>query len=135
MRDGQTQKFKKATVPGGIDQFLARYSAKIVQVSGASAGREFPLDGKRLTIGRGPGVDVALEDATMSRQHAAIEYSGEGFRIRDLGSTNGILLDGKQVQVGDLDHGDRFQIGTLRFQIVIEEREETPDTYELSSET
>jgi len=135
MRDGQTQKFKKAAVRSGIKEFLARFNAKIVLVSGTSAGQEFQLDGKPLTVGRGPGVDVALDDATMSRQHAAIEYSREGFRIRDLGSTNGILLNGKPVQVGDLDHGDRFQIGTLRFQIVIEERAETPDTYELSSET
>ena len=134
MRDGQTQRFKKAAVPRGIKEFLARFNAKIVLISGASAGQEFQLDGKPLTIGRGPGVDVALDDATMSRQHAAIEYSREGFRIRDLGSTNGLTVNGERVQIGELDHGDSFKIGNQQFQLLVEEQEAVPDTYELPSD-
>ena len=79
-------------------------------------------------------MDLTFVDPEMSRQHAVIEYSGERFQIRDLGSTNGIVLNGKRVQAGDIKHGDRFEIGSQGFQFVIEKRETTPNTYELSPE-
>ena len=69
----------------------------------------------------------------MSRQHAAIEFSGEGFRLRDLGSTNGTTLNGQPVQSAELRHGDRFEIGGRSFMLAIEERELEPDAYELQS--
>jgi pSer/pThr/pTyr-binding forkhead associated (FHA) protein len=80
-------------------------------------------------------VDIVLTDSAMSRQHAAIDYSDDGFRIQDLGSTNGLLLDEQPVQVGTLTHGSRFEIGGHVFQLVIEEREEAPEVYELPSES
>ena len=135
MRDGQTRKLKTSAIRVRIKDFLVRFQAKIVVVSGAAAGQEFLLDRQRLTLGRGPNVDVVLDDAAMSRQHAAIEYAGAGFRILDLGSTNGVLLNDEPVQAGEIGHGDRFQIGNQRFQLVIEKREDVSETYELPSET
>lgn len=135
MRDGRTRKLRQPAKNGGMREFLQSFQAKVVVVSGRSAGEEFVLDRERLTLGRGPGVDVAFDDPAMSRQHASIEYSGEEeFRIRDLGSTNGLRVNGKPVDAGDLKHGDVVEIGALGLQLVIEEREQTPEVYELSSE-
>jgi pSer/pThr/pTyr-binding forkhead associated (FHA) protein len=78
-------------------------------------------------------VDKAFDDPAMSRQHAAIEFCGTGLRIRDLGSTNGTLLNGTAVQSAELCHGDRFEIGGRHFLLAIEEREHEPDAYELKS--
>jgi pSer/pThr/pTyr-binding forkhead associated (FHA) protein len=80
---------------------------------------------------RGPSVDLAFDDPAMSRQHVAIEYADEQFRVRDLGSTNGVLLNGEPVQVGEIDDGDRIEIGSHEFQLVVEVREPEPETYEL----
>ncbi len=67
----------------------------------------------------------------MSRQHAVIEFANEGFRVRDLGSTNGVLLNGKPVQAADIKHGDQLDIGSRRMTLVIDERSVEPDVYEL----
>ncbi|MDX1390440.1 MAG: FHA domain-containing protein, partial [Acidobacteriota bacterium] len=85
-------------------------------------------------IGRGPGVHVILQDPAVSRQHAAIEFVNGRFRVVDLGSTNGILVEGKPVEARELDNGHRFEIGGRVMQLVIEEREATPDTYEITAE-
>ena len=132
MRDGKTRKRRSASGAPGVREFLERFQAKVVLVSGDDAGAGFPLDRERMILGRGPGVDRAFNDPAMSRQHAAIEFSGGGFRIRDLGSTNGVLLNGASVQAAELRHGDRFEIGGQRFLLAVEEREQEPETYELN---
>lgn len=115
----------------GFEEFRSRFEPRVVVLSGRVAGQEFPLDQERLTLGRGPGVDVAFDDSAMSRQHAAIEFGDERFRIVDLESTNGVLVNGDPVFSSSLSHGDRFQLGTLQFQIVIEERQEEDEAYVL----
>jgi len=116
-----------------MQDFLNRYVAKVTVVSGLGAGAGFTIDRERVIVGRGPGVDRVFDDPAMSRQHAAIEFSGSGFRLRDLGSTNGTLLNGTTVQSAELRDGDQFEIGGRRFLLAIEEREREPDAYELES--
>jgi len=116
-----------------MQDFLDSYVAKVTVVSGPGAGAGFTIDRERVIVGRGPGVDRAFDDAAMSRQHAAIEFNGSSFRLRDLGSTNGTLLNGTAVQSAELRHGDRFEIGGQRFLLAIEEREHEPDAYELKA--
>jgi pSer/pThr/pTyr-binding forkhead associated (FHA) protein len=133
MRDGKTRKRPSAGGAPRLDDFLDLYVARVTLLSGPSAGAGFAIDRERVIVGRGPGVDRAFDDPAMSRQHAALEFCGTGFRLRDLGSTNGTLLNGTQVQSAELRHGDRFEIGGQRFVLAIEERETEPDTYELKS--
>lgn len=133
MRDGKTRKLARKSDEGGLVEFQQNYRAKVVVIAGADAGEEHILDRERVTIGRGPSVDLVFDDSAMSRQHAAIEYAGDGFRIWDLGSTNGVFLNGKPIQAGDVAHGDRFEIGGREFQLVIEELEQEPEVFELSS--
>lgn len=134
MRDGLTKRLKATQTADNVEDFLKAFQAKLVVLSGGSAGAQFELDCAQITLGRGPGVDLAFDDPAMSRQHAAVEYSGQGFRVRDLGSTNGILVNDKSVQAGELGHGDRVKIGSRVFQMLIEEREQVPQTYELPAE-
>jgi pSer/pThr/pTyr-binding forkhead associated (FHA) protein len=98
-------------------------------LSGSAQGSEFTLDREQLSVGRGPGVDIAIEDPTVSKQHASIEFSGEGFRIRDLGSTNGISVNGAPSRASSLKHGDCFQVGDVKFQLVVEPCEAEPPVY------
>lgn len=134
MRDGYTEKLK--TMPTGIDRqaFFETFRAKLIALTGRDAGMEYDLDRDCVTMGRGPGVDFAFDDPAMSRQHAAVDYADGGFKIRDLGSTNGLRINGNRVQVDEIKHGDRLEVGTQVFQLVIEEREDTPNTYELTPE-
>src|SRR5215207_793209 len=77
-------------------------------------------DGKRLvvgaggaTIGRSRSCDVVLDDANVSRQHAEVRPRGGGWIVADLGSTNGIAVNGLRVeQAHALKPGDRIELGT-----------------------
>src|SRR5262245_27548269 len=132
MRDGRTRKLRSKNIKANdIRDFLSRYSATVVVLSGPAAGQEIALDRERTILGRGPGVDVEFDDETRSRQHAAIEYTNAHFRIRDLGSTNGMKVNDSRVQAGALEHGDQFTLGALRFQFVIDEVESAADVYEI----
>ena len=90
MRDGKTRKHRSAAGAPRMQELLDHYVAKVMLVSGPDAGAGFAID-RESHRRPGPGVDRAFDDPAMSRQHAAIEFSGTGFRIRDLGSTNGTI--------------------------------------------
>jgi pSer/pThr/pTyr-binding forkhead associated (FHA) protein len=105
--------------------------ASLVIVEGGAEGSEFALERERCVVGRGPGVDLALDDAAMSRQHAAFERGAEGWRVRDLGSTNGVRVNGAPVEVADLKHGDRVALGEHVLQYLVEVRERGPRTYKV----
>jgi pSer/pThr/pTyr-binding forkhead associated (FHA) protein len=74
-------------------------------------------------------VDVAFDDAEMSRQHAAVEFTGGGFRLCDLGSTNGTVVNGTLVRARELAHGDRIELGQHVVQLRLEQHEVEPTVY------
>lgn len=59
-----------------------------------------------ILIGRGLEADVRLDDSTVSRKHASICFVGDGFEIKDLGSSNGTIVSGRPVQGSEIlnDH-------------------------------
>jgi hypothetical protein len=78
------------------------------------------MNGKRLvvgaagaTIGRSRSCDVVLDDANVSRRHAEVRPRGGGWFVADLGSTNGVAVNGVPIeQAHALRPGDRIEIGT-----------------------
>ncbi len=120
MRDGLTRKMTADTIDDS--SFLRRHLVSIVLVSGENAGAEYAIDKDTFTLGRGPAVDLAFDNEHLSRQHAALEATEHGFRVRDMGSTNGLKVDGETVNAHDLTHGDKFAIGNLVFQYVVQEK-------------
>ena len=121
MKDGRTRKLAQHE-GGRKPSFLVTHSAAIVFASGPLGGTELPLEQERVTLGRGSGADLVLDDASVSNLHAALELTGAGFRIRDLGSTNGVRVNGGRVAAAELKHGDRLEIGSLAFRYVVEAR-------------
>jgi hypothetical protein len=69
-----------------------------------------PLTGPVTTLGRGTDVDLRIDDPGVSRRHAEIR-SGATTTIVDLGSTNGIVVDGRRVRQAPLDDGSVVVIG------------------------
>jgi hypothetical protein len=65
------------------------------------------------TIGRSHDCDVVLEDVGVSRRHANIRPGPDGWMLEDLGSTNGVLVNGEQVRGAQpLRQGDRVELGS-----------------------
>lgn len=134
MRDGQTRRLERRNDDHGVSDYLRAHEVRLVVIAGPAAGAEFPVRRERHLLGRGPGVDIVLDDQALSRQHAAIEYDGRTFRVRDLGSTNGIAVDGRVVQVAELNGGERIEVGSQVLRYVVEQREAEPEVYELTPE-
>ena len=75
------------------------------------AGRRRILDTNRAVLGRSSDVDVQIEDPNVSRRHAEVVQQGSTWWVIDLGSTNGVEVDGSRVQRARLDDGTSFVIG------------------------
>ncbi len=94
----------------------APHEAILVVYSGGGKGWEYALGPKRTVVGRDPDVEVTLDDESVSRRHAAIIKSGDGYFLRDLGSKNGTyfrgVLRGAEQPLSD---GDQFRIGKSDF--------------------
>ncbi len=73
--------------------------------------RVIPLDKPRLTIGRRPGHDVQLGSLEVSRDHAEIARTSEGYLLRDGGSRYGTFVNGVRATTRLLEHGDRIECG------------------------
>lgn len=100
----------QATVPMTlIDTNLPRLT-----IHTSSRTWEVRLHQETLTIGRHEGNDLVLDQPNASRRHAHIERMGEGFRIHDLGSTNGTWLGEQRIDERLLRNGDTIQIGDAR---------------------
>ena len=71
-----------------------------------------------VTIGRGAGCDILIDDATISRSHARIRVVDGGLAIEDLGSRNGTLVNGERVASADLRPGDTFTLGRQSLEVI-----------------
>jgi len=83
-------------------------------------GRDVPITGSVVSIGRLPECDVVLADGNVSRRHAEVRQSGDRWILVDLGSTNGTRLNGLPLTgPQELLAGDRISVGNnvLRFEL------------------
>jgi predicted component of type VI protein secretion system len=85
----------------------------------------FQLDRMKVHIGRGSDNDIVVDCGSVSVRHAVMERIEGGYQLRDLGSTNGIKLEGKVRDVIPLRHGLSVKIGDVAFDFTLtdEERE------------
>jgi hypothetical protein len=117
---GQTMIYStSARVRGPVEEAQARRPAARALL--AVGGRRLLLPPGGGTIGRSRDCDIVLDDAGISRRHAEIRPGGDGWEVKDLGSTNGMLVNGKRVRGAEpLQAGDRVELGST--EIVFEVR-------------
>lgn len=89
--------------------------------AGRSAGETFPVTADPITIGRGEGSTIVLQDGAVSRRHAVVEVGARGVQLRDAGSANGVFLGTVRAADALLEPGTRFQIGDTIFEYVAPE--------------
>ena len=88
--------------------------ARFVALNPPFQGRSFPIVLFPAVIGRGTECAVLLDNASVSRQHAVVEETAGGFRIRDLGSRNGIKLGDQPIHEAALSAGDVVTVGDIQ---------------------
>ena len=89
----------------------------VIEVNGV----RHPLNPPGVVLGRGTEADLRINDPGISRRHARIDVQGadgeQQITIEDLGSTNGIVINGQRVRHATLSAGSRFEIGSTRIAI------------------
>jgi len=83
---------------------------------------DFPTLKDKITIGRNEDNDIVLLNNSVSRNHARITKTEEGYFITDLGSFNGTKLNGKLIQSAKLKHDDKIRIGPIELTFLTREK-------------
>jgi hypothetical protein len=84
-------------------------------------GRTELLGSNGAVVGRSRDADVVVDDPNVSRRHAEVRPSGGSWIVRDLGSTNGVKVNGRRIQgPQSLKPGDEIQLGTSRVTFELE---------------
>ena len=94
-------------------------------LEGSCQGRIFEFPGDSVVFGRNPDCDVWVDDATCSREHAKIEHEDGVDFLVDLGSTNGVFVNGDKVERRPLGYGDQILLGKNLFLFLGAEPTET----------
>src|SRR6476469_2180836 len=82
------------------------------------SGEEIDIDADRVVIGRDEACDIRLDDTKVSRRHAEIVRNGNGYEVRDLGSSNGTYLGSMRLTAPQgLKDGDVVRIGAHRLTV------------------
>ncbi|HEY0881916.1 MAG TPA: FHA domain-containing protein, partial [Archangium sp.] len=92
---------------------------KLVAQTGPASGQEFTLEGDELVLGRAADNPVSIPDTSVSRKHALVRKTADGWAVSDLGSGNGTMLNGEAIADETvLNDGDVITMGDteLRYQ-------------------
>jgi FHA domain len=80
-------------------------------------GADIPLDRAMIVVGRHPQCDARLDSLRVSRHHCCMTQDQGELVVRDLGSTNGIRINGQRVEFGRLRSGDELSIAHIRYRL------------------
>jgi hypothetical protein len=108
---GQTMIYSSSTrMRGPIEQARARRPARALLSVG---GRRLPVPPDGGVVGRSRDCDIVLEDTGVSRRHAELRPDDDGWTVADLGSTNGVRVNGRDIHGSHpLRAGDRLELGS-----------------------
>ena len=97
---------------------------RLIAIAGPLKESHFALPTEEVTIGRDASNLLPISDPSVSRRHCVVSHEAEQFKIRDLKSRNGTLINGIPVQEQYLKHGDQISIGDSIFVFLLEDTEE-----------
>ena len=86
----------------------------LVPLDGPQTGELFQLKG-RAVVGTAGDCDAVMKDPSISGRHAEFMSTSQGFRVNDLGSTNGTYVNDKRVTNSDLIDNDNIRLGRVNF--------------------
>jgi pSer/pThr/pTyr-binding forkhead associated (FHA) protein len=90
------------------------------QLLALTDGPSILLDKPILLLGRHGECDIQLNSRKVSRRHCCIAQVNNYLVVRDLGSTNGIRINGHRVLEGKLQSGDELTVGNFRYQVFLD---------------
>jgi len=94
---------------------LKSAKARLTVQKGPAKGKVYPLVGKVVSLGSGPENSIRVLDGAVSGKHAGVAIDADKFEIVDLGSKNGVLVNGKKTPRRFLRNGDIITLGMTEF--------------------
>lgn len=88
---------------------------RLVGLSGAFRGKDFPLRRSVVKIGRDDGNDLVIDHQSMSRNHAKFQMEGGVWKLYDNKSANGIRVNGDEYGMSPVKAGDTIELGHVKF--------------------
>jgi signal transduction histidine kinase/pSer/pThr/pTyr-binding forkhead associated (FHA) protein len=98
----------------------------LIVIKGTDEGRQFSLHGDTVPAGRDSASKIRLTDTEVSRRHAELVRTAEGYRLRDVGSANGTFVNNQSVRDVLLQPGDHIQIGQTVLVYTLDRGESPP---------
>lgn len=103
---------------GGIPVYVVQkpgQPALLRLIKGPDAPKAYSLDLAETVIGRGEDANIVIESASVSRRHARLQRTEKAFLCEDLGSANGVFVNGTRLESAEMQNGDTLQIGDALF--------------------
>ena len=131
-------KFESDPTMGGVSGDNSSLLLEVIR-NNDTAYQSFELTADYYTLGRKnnsgpasrPDIEVVTTDMRMSRKHAVIKKKGKaGFTLKDIGSKNGIELNGEKIAPDEeiyLSDGDVFRLGNTQFRVSLSEKSDDYD--------
>lgn len=102
-------------------------SANFIVKGPSGVEKAYPMRAISVTIGRSDQCDIAVKDSSMSGRHAEISKINGEIRVKDMGSANGIWLNGERVEDVELFDGDVLRLGQTSIRIDVVGGRKRPD--------
>ena len=99
-------------------------TAAYLEILASGKSARLPADRPAITIGRAPDNVLVINDTMASRAHCVIEKTSDGWRVRDLGSSNGTRVNGQLIKLAPFRPGDTLQIGKVAIRLFDPEQQE-----------
>jgi hypothetical protein len=107
-----------APAPAGTDAASSRNVGSLpLFLVALDEGPDVVVDRAMMVVGRHPQCDVRLDSIRISRHHCCMTPDRGDLVVRDLGSTNGIRINGQRVEMGRVRPGDELSIAHIRFRL------------------
>ncbi|MFL5318102.1 MAG: sigma 54-interacting transcriptional regulator [Myxococcaceae bacterium] len=115
-----TESLPKNKDPGSSRVDIREWSVEVV--GGPDKGQKFKTLGALVRVGSDPTNDLVLTDPTVSRRHVEFERMQNGLVVRDMGSRNGAVLEGRRVLSAFIEPGDKVTIGKTKLNLKVENK-------------
>jgi len=109
---------------GEVTPIPSEIDAKLKVVAGTDTGQLTYLESPITLIGREEECHITLDDARVSNRHAMVYFASGEFRVRDLNSTNGSLLNGSPLSECVFTDGDDLRVGKTVLRLIVDFRDE-----------
>jgi pSer/pThr/pTyr-binding forkhead associated (FHA) protein/tetratricopeptide (TPR) repeat protein len=109
---------KKDPDSGRIRNIPTNEAGRLMITTTELSGAEFPLVRTEMIIGRTDDCDIQISHRSISSRHAKIVFDGGIYRIIDLDSANGVLVNGEEYARVDLRRGDKIELGHIKIRYV-----------------